>query len=249
MLSPDEQRTPVIAPRTSASCSIPIMGSSIPNMGTQRSSSNAANAAGRTEDPRKTGLADALFSKTQQKVLALLFGNSTRAFFGSEIIKLAESGSGAVQRELARLEQSGLVVSTSFGNRKQYQANSSAPIFDELSSIVAKTFGLAGPLRQALQPLARGIAWAIIYGSVAKKMDTASSDVDVLIVGEGLKLESIFKALAPVERQIQRKINPTILTGSEFRQRLRDRRGFIGRVLDGEYVELMGSRDVAEAAR
>lgn len=64
--------------------------------------------------------ANALFSKTQQRVLAVLFGQSHRSFYANEIIGLAQSGSGAVQRELARLEASALVTVRRVGNQKHY---------------------------------------------------------------------------------------------------------------------------------
>ncbi len=56
---------------------------------------------------RTMSIADALFTKVQQRVLAVLYGNAGRSFFASEVIRLASSGSGAVQRELARLEDAG----------------------------------------------------------------------------------------------------------------------------------------------
>ena len=93
--------------------------------------------------------ADALFTKTQQRVLAVLFGQTQRSFYANEIIGLAGSGSGAVQRELARLESSGLVTVHRIGNQKHYQANHNAPIFAELRGIVLKTFGVADVLRAA----------------------------------------------------------------------------------------------------
>ena len=62
--------------------------------------------------PGRTSLADALFSATQQRVLGFLFGQPERSFYATELIKLVGAGSGAVQRELVRLEQSGLVTVT-----------------------------------------------------------------------------------------------------------------------------------------
>jgi hypothetical protein len=55
-------------------------------------------------------LADALFTKTQQRVLGVLFGHPERSFYASELIRDAGTGSGAAQRELAKLERSGLIV-------------------------------------------------------------------------------------------------------------------------------------------
>lgn len=195
----------------------------------------------------RTSLADALFSATQQKVLGLLFGQPGRTFFASEIIARVGGGSGAVQRELARLEQSGLAISSRLGNQKHFQANPAAPIFDELKRIVVKTFGLAEPLVRALLPLKSRIVWAVIYGSVAKHADTAHSDIDILIVGDQLTLEMVFNALDPVERQLQRKVNPTVLTSGEFAKRLKAGQGFISSVVAGEYLPILGDMDVAPA--
>jgi hypothetical protein len=100
--------------------------------------------------PRRTSLTDALFSATQQRVLAFLFGQPERSFFATELIGLVGAGSGAVQRELARLAQSSLVTVTRIGTQKHYQANPKSPIFAELCAIVRKTVGLAEPLREAL---------------------------------------------------------------------------------------------------
>ena len=113
--------------------------------------------------PAASNLADALFTRTQQRVLALLFGQPTRSFYANELTGLAGMGSGAVQRELTTLAGSGLVTLRSVGNQKHYQANADAPIFEELRGIVHKTFGLAEPLRQVLGPLAKKLVAAFVY--------------------------------------------------------------------------------------
>jgi hypothetical protein len=98
--------------------------------------------------PIGSGVADALFTKVQQRVLAVLFGNHSRSFYTNELIALACSGSGAVQRELARLEAAELVTVRRVGNQKHYQANASAPIFEELRGLVLKTSGLVDVCEQ-----------------------------------------------------------------------------------------------------
>src|SRR4051795_84855 len=102
---------------------------------------------------RRKSLADALFTKTQQRVLRVLFGHPERSFYASELIRDAGTGSGAAQRELARLENSGLIVATRIGHQRHYQANAASPLFTELRNIVLKTVGLAEPLRDALKPV------------------------------------------------------------------------------------------------
>jgi len=116
----------------------------------------------------RKSLADALFTKTQQRVFGVLFGQPERSFYASELIRDAGTGSGAAQRELARLEGSGLIVARRIGHQKHYQANAASPLYSELRNIVLKTVGLAEPLRDALKPLSSAIRAAFVYGSVAK---------------------------------------------------------------------------------
>ena len=73
--------------------------------------------------------ADALFTKTQQRVLGLLYGNPSRSFYSNEIVRLSGVGIGTVHRELARLHASGLATAGLIGNQKHYQANRAAPVF------------------------------------------------------------------------------------------------------------------------
>ena len=93
---------------------------------------------GMKKDSAPPSIASALFSSTQRRVLALFFGQPERSFFATELIALAASGSGAVQRELKRLHECGLVTMIPIGSRKHYQANSDSPIFSELCGIVDK---------------------------------------------------------------------------------------------------------------
>ena len=188
-------------------------------------------------------LADALFTTTQQRVLSLLFGQPSRSFFASELIKLTGSGSGAVQRELKRLASSGLVTVMRIGKQKHYQANPDSPVFGELCGLVLKTVAMAQPIRRALEPFADRIAVALVYGSVAKGTDTASSDIDLLVVADQVTLEDIYSALAPVEADLDRRINPTLYTSREFADRKAAGNAFLTRVLAGEHLVLIGGED------
>jgi predicted nucleotidyltransferase len=188
-----------------------------------------------------TGLSDALFSGTQQRVLAFLFGQPERSFFATELIGLAGGGSGAVQRELKRLEESGLVTMTPLGNRKHYQANSQSPIFAELCGIVQKTVGLAEPLRTALTPFTHQIEAAFVYGSVAKRSDTAHSDIDLMLISDTLEYADVFGALEQAATILGRTINPTIYTQQELAKRIKQKNAFVERVLAQPKVWLMGN--------
>jgi predicted nucleotidyltransferase len=192
---------------------------------------------------RKVGLADTLFSRTQQKVLALLFGQPDRSFYTKEIIEQAQGGSGAIQRELARLTDSGLVSAKLIGNQRHYQARRDSPIFEELAAIVRKTVGLAEPLRASLQPLERHIVAAFVYGSVAKGNDTARSDIDLMVVSDKLDYADLIVALEPAQGALGRQINPTLYSTKEFRQRRGVTAAFVQRVMEQPKVWLIGNED------
>lgn len=196
-----------------------------------------------------TSLADALFTTTQQRVLALLFGQPSRSFYASEMIERTGSGSGAVQRELKRLLSSGLVTVKRIGNQRHYQANPSSPVFEELCGLVKKTVALAEPIRESLAPLANHVSLALLYGSVVKGTDTAMSDIDILIVAEDITLEDVYSTLAPLETELDRKINPTLYTPEEFARRKTSNNPFITRVLAGEHLVLIGSEHEPSATR
>jgi predicted nucleotidyltransferase len=187
-----------------------------------------------------SSVADALFSKVQQRVLAVLFGNHSRSFYANELIALAGSGSGAVQRELTKLSAAGLVTVKQIGNQKHYQANALAPVFEEIRGLVLKTSGLVDVLRAALAPLAGQIHIAFVFGSVAKAKDTVTSDVDLLVVSDTLAYGELFAALEPATNRLQRTVNPTLYSRSEIDSRMRAGNQFIKRVLAQPKMWVLG---------
>jgi predicted nucleotidyltransferase len=217
----------------SKSLIVPIVGIKMPKMGIlkRKPTSNTSTTS---------GVADALFSKVQQRVLAVLFGNHSRSFYANELIALAGSGSGAVQRELAKLEAAELVTVRRIGNQKHYQANASAPIFEELRGLVLKTSGLVDVLRSALAPLGAQIDAALVFGSVAKGLDTAKSDIDLLVIGETLSYAELFAALEPASTRLKRTINPTLYSQVEIDKRIRDGNSFVNRVLEQPKLWVIG---------
>ena len=188
-----------------------------------------------------TSLTDALFSKVQRCVLGLLYGNPDRSFYANELFRLAGSGTGAVVRELAKLADSGLVTVSKIGNQKHYQANRDAPIFEELRGIVLKTFGMADVLRQGLLPLSSQINVAFVYGSVAKGTDTAKSDVDVMVIAHDLAYPEVYSALMPVEKQLGRKINPSIYSNADVQLKLKKGNAFLTRTMAQPKIFLIGA--------
>ena len=192
-----------------------------------------------TTAPR-VSIADALFTQTQQRVLAVVFGNVSRSYYASEIIARAQIGSGAVQRELARLEASGLITSERIGNQKHYRANERSPVFGPLRELVLRTTGLVDVLREALAPLVPQLVAAFVFGSMARREDHASSDIDLFVISDTLTFAELFGALEPATRRLGREVNPTVHSQREVAVLRRKKNSFIERVMEQPKIWIHG---------
>ncbi len=190
----------------------------------------------------KTSLGDALFSKTQQKVFGLLFGKPDQSFFTNEIIRWVGLGKGTVMRELERMLSAGLIVQTQKGNQNHYQANPQCPIYPDLLAIVRKTFGIGDAIKSALSPLEPNITQGFIYGSIAKGEATATSDIDLMLVGDDLSYGHVMELLAPVEEALGRTINPTLYSPQDFAAKLGAGNHFLQRVTEQDRILLWAEK-------
>jgi predicted nucleotidyltransferase len=197
-----------------------------PNMGTK---------------PRAVSLSNALFSKVQQRVLALIFSHPERSFYTSEIVRNVGSGVGAVDRELSKLERSGLVTVERIGNQKHHRANQAAPIFEELRGLVEKTVGLAEPIKKSFEPYAHVIKSAFVYGSVAKGADTAHSDIDLVVIGDDLNYSDLYTAAQSVESKLQRKVHSLFLSPEDWQRKTSDKGSVFNKISRSPKIFIIGS--------
>ena len=189
-------------------------------------------------------IGDALFTKTQQRVLGLLYGTPDQRFFTNEIFRRTNIGRGTVVRELEKLVLADLVTVTTSGNQRYYQANVGNPIYTELAGIVRKTFGMADVIRGALEPVNEKLELAFVYGSIAKHSDDKNSDLDLMLVGAGLNYDEVMKLLVPVEEAIMRNINPTLYTQRAFEKKRASGSSFLERVMEQPKIMIKGSINV-----
>ena len=187
-----------------------------------------------------TSIGDALFTKTQQRVLSLLYGKPDKSFYTNEIVRWVNMGRGTVKRELDRMVSAGLLAVSREGNQLHYQANAENPIYLELLGIVRKTFGVVDVIREALAPQVDQIELAFIYGSIAKGGDIKTSDVDLMLIGDELAYSETMELLMPVEESLQRTINPTIYSPSEFEKKLQEGSSFLNRVMEQPKLMIKG---------
>lgn len=188
-------------------------------------------------------LANILFSKTRQSVLALLFLHPEKQFYTNEIIRHAQCGTGAVQRELQKLCEANLITTTQAGNQKQYKANQSSPLFIDLQNIIIKTFGIADILEKALSSVSKQIIIAFIYGSIAASETKTSSDIDLMIISDTLSYADIFPLLTLPEEKLARPINPTFYSQKEWKNKRDSENNFVGSVIEKPKIFLIGDQD------
>ena len=186
---------------------------------------------------------DALFSSVQQRVLGILFGQPDRRFQGAELIRLINSGTGAVHRQLTNLAASGLVNVKQVGNQKHYQANPDSPVFDELCGLIRKTVGMREPLQRSLESLEDQIDVAFVYGSIAKGTDTAKSDIDLMLLGDNLDYIRVFDAIQKAEAILHRRISPNLSSLKEWRKRIEGKNPFILNIKEQAKLFIYGSED------
>lgn len=195
----------------------------------------------------KTNMGDALFTKTQQRVLSLLFGKPDQSFYTNEIIRWADMGKGTITRELEKLESVGLIEMVRTGNQNHYQANPSSPIYEELLGIVRKSFGLVDVIKNALHTVNSQIELSFVYGSIAKGEESASSDIDLLVVTESLAYADMMNVLKEAEEILGRPINPSIYTKEQIQDKLKQKNAFLNKVMEQPKLWVKGDdNDIRE---
>lgn len=191
-------------------------------------------------------LTDILFGTYRKKVLGLLLLHPDTDYHVRELARQTGTAPGTLHKELARLAAAGLLLRKKQGNQVRYQANQQCPVFPELAGLLRKTTGAAELLNHALLPLRPALA--LIFGSVASGTETASSDVDVLVIGD-LGFADVVRAIYPVQVELGREINPVVYSASEFQRRVQDKDTFVHELLAKPKIFLIGTdHDLSQLA-
>jgi len=183
-------------------------------------------------------IAPSLFPATRLAVLRWL-SDAEDGLHLRELERRSGLNKHGLSRELHALRDAGILVSSQVGNQIIYRLNLECPIYDELRSIIRKTVGLAGVLREALEPFADRIDLAYVYGSFARGEVRPDSDVDLMIVGT-VSLRDVASAIRTAGRTLQRTINPTSYAPDEYAVELRTEDSFVDRVHNGPRIAVIG---------
>jgi predicted nucleotidyltransferase len=191
------------------------------------------------DTPTVDDLGTVLFGRTRGAVLGLLLSRPDEEFHVRQIARLSGATLGPAQRELKLLAQVGVLKCREVGHQLLYRADPASPIHEELRGLIVKTVGMADVLKAAMRPLAAQITIAFLFGSFAQGRQQAASDVDLMVIGD-TSVAAVAKALAEPQRRLGREINPTVYRAAEFTAKLREGHHFLGAVMAGPKVLLIG---------
>jgi predicted nucleotidyltransferase len=183
-------------------------------------------------------------SRARVEIMKLFLFNPENSYYMRQVAGITGQPIRAVQRELLRMEKSGLLAKNADGNRVYYRVNREYPVFNELKTIFLKTFGVAESLKKHMR--GRGITAAFIYGSYAKNMENFSSDIDVFVIGtvSGRELSA---ALAAARKDTGREVNYYLVSEQEFAKKLAANDHFISAVAAGEKIFIEGDKNAFKA--
>ncbi|SNR84299.1 transcriptional regulator, ArsR family [Methylobacillus rhizosphaerae] len=185
-------------------------------------------------------LSDVLFGEYRKRVLGLLLLHPGQSYHVRELARLTNTSAGTLHKELSKLSGAGILQNEKVGNQQRYSANLQCPIFEELASILRKTSGLVDVVADALSSASNRIAFAFVFGSVARGEQHAHSDIDVMIIGD-IGFGDVVGLLHDSQAGLKREINPVVYSIEGFQSRIEQNDSFIKEILQKPKLFIIGS--------
>lgn len=179
-----------------------------------------------------------LKSKIRREIFSLFFTNPEQKYYLRQLERLLGFSAGNIRRELLNLVQDGLFHTEKQGNLFYYSLNTDHALYEEIKSIVFKTIGVEGSLRDCLSNL-KNIKTAFIYGSFASQSEKKSRDIDVMIIGDP-EISELNRRIRELEHKMSREIHVTIYSLAEYETKKKDKRRFILDLLKSPKIILIG---------
>lgn len=166
-------------------------------------------------------------------IMSLLFNNPEEKFYVREVARLVNKNPAGVKRELDKLEHMGLAISEKEGNLKYFRVNKESALFPELKGLIAKSLGLPGAIKSALKTLEAKAAF--IYGPYVD--NTNLPNIDLFVVCNSNHIE---KTLSEIEKRFGRKINYTVMSVSDYKEKKRRQDRQLKKLLNAKKILLFG---------
>jgi len=183
-------------------------------------------------------------STLRKKLLAYFFTNPEGECYVREIAKLINVDPTNLSRVLRNFETEGIFVSAKQGNEKYFSLNRNYALYQELKSTVFKTIGAKGAIESMIKNL-KGVERAFIYGSYAKSVEHAASDIDLCVITDKEKFKEgpFLEGLHALEKQLGREINYILFTKEEWRAKERTGDSFVLGLLKNKRIELVNAEN------
>jgi len=184
-------------------------------------------------------LSTLITSKARVELITWFITHPGKRFYYRQLIDILNASKQSIQNELARLENAGLLSSQKEGNIRFYWVNKDFILYPEIKSIILKTVGVGDELRKSLSKIG-DIRSAFIYGSVAKNLEDARSDIDVMVIGN-VSVDAVHEAIMKAEEHLGREVNYSIFNPSDWKKQLKAKKGFASDVAKNEKIFLIGN--------
>ncbi len=152
-------------------------------------------------------------SKTRLKLLLKFFLNSSNTGYLRGLEPEFGESTNAIRQELNRFEKADLLITTTKGNKKIFQANTNHPLFPEIHGLLLKHVGLDKVIEKVIKNIGE-ITEVYLVGELAKGNN--SKVIDLWFVGNELDSSYILSVVEKAERLIQRKIRYIVLNNNEL---------------------------------
>lgn len=180
-------------------------------------------------------------SKIRRDLLALFFTNPFKEYYLRQLERLLGYSAGSIRRELLKFCEDGLFTTKKQGNLLYYSVNTNYPLYNEIKTIIFKTVGVEGLLKETLSKISE-IKTAFIFGSFASKTENIESDIDLMIIGDP-DISLLNEKIAGLESKLKREINFVVYSVKEYNSKKRMKSGFILDIIENPKIILIGDND------
>jgi len=186
-------------------------------------------------------LEDLIVSKVRTKLLWLFFSNPQEIYYVRDLVRKVGEEINATRRELAHLEQSGILKKEPRGNRLYYWLNKNYLFFPDLLAIVAKETGLGAEIIKNKNRLGK-VDFCLFSRKFVERKERKEDEVDILVVGE-IVMAELASLIRGEEERRGKEINYTVMTNEEFIFRKRRRDPFLLGILESGKIMIIGDEE------
>lgn len=161
-------------------------------------------------------------SKTRAKLLNLFLKNAGRAFYVRELTRKIDEEINSVRRELANLQELGLISSSQKKNRRYYTVDKSFALYNELKALIDK---VEAPAEDKIVTHIKQIGGLKLVALCGRFVDDAGSPIDLLLVGQIPDKNQLRGLLKRFEQELGNEVNYALMDTAEFgtRRSVKDR--------------------------